>query len=391
MQVDRAILIVLDSVGAGAAPDAATYGDEGANTLANTARAVGGLAVPTLQALGLGNITAIAGVPPATRARGAFGKMTEMSAGKDTTTGHWEIAGLKVDRAFPLFPDGFPSAILDPFRARTGRGVLGNKPASGTAILDELGAKHMATGDLIVYTSGDSVFQVAAHEEVVPLDELYRACQIARAILDEHAVGRVIARPFVGPGPGAFTRTYHRRDFSLPPPAPTVLDRLLERDVPVVGVGKIHDIYAGRGISEEIHSEGNTDGMAKTAAALDRVDRGLIMTNLVDFDSLYGHRRNPAGYAGCLQEFDGQLAELWARLRPERDLALITADHGTDPTMPGTDHTREYVPLLCFGPRKAAGVDLGVRTTFADLGATLAELFGVAAPDRGQSFLSAIA
>jgi phosphopentomutase len=391
MALERVILLVLDSVGAGEAPDAADYGDAGANTLGNTARHVGGLRLPTLQELGLGHITGIDGVPPTLRPRGAFGKLAETSAGKDTTTGHWEIAGLCVERPFALYPHGFPPEILDPFCAATGRGVLGNRHASGTTILDELGEEHVRTGKLIVYTSGDSVFQIAAHEQVVPVEELYRICEVARSIVNPYRVGRVIARPFVGDGRGRFTRTYNRKDFSLAPPEETVLDAVAAADLPVVGVGKIHDIYAGHGITENLHSEGNADGMAQTIAALDRVDRGLIMTNLVDFDMLYGHRRDPAGYARCLQEFDAQLAALAARLRPDRDLVLITADHGTDPTMPGSDHTREYVPLIAFGPARAAGVDLGTRGTFADVGATVAELFGVDAPEQGESFLAAVA
>lgn len=392
--IDRVILLVMDSAGVGALPDADRYGDQGAHTLGHIAdfavAHTGGFDLPHLQRLGLGNITPLAGMPPAAPAAGAFGKCAEISAGKDTSTGHWEIAGLEIDKAFPVFPDGFPEEILAPFRARTGRQVLGNKPASGTVILDELGEEHMRTGALIVYTSADSVFQIAAHEDVVPLEELYRYCEIARDILDPYHVGRVIARPFVGPGKGQFQRTYNRRDYSVPPPAPTVLDHLAGAGFPVVGVGKIHDIYVGHGITESVKSKGNDDGMDKTIGLLDRVDRGLIFNNLVDFDAKYGHRRDPGGYYACLQAFDVQLGALCARLRPGRDLLMLTADHGNDPTMGGTDHTREYVPILAHGPASAAGVDLGTRASFADIGATIAAVFGVSAPPRGTSFLPAL-
>lgn len=387
---ERIIVLVMDSCGVGALPDAGRYNDDGANTLGHVASAVGGLDLPALASLGLGNIVALEGMPPASSPRGAFGKCAELSAGKDTSTGHWEIAGLEIEEPFPLFPDGFPEKIMRPFRERTGREVLGNKPASGTEIIDELGAEHMRTGALIVYTSGDSVFQIAAHEDVVPVAELYRYCEIARDILDAYNVGRVIARPFVGPGPGQFTRTYNRRDYSVPPPEPTVLDRAAEAGLPVIGVGKISDIYVGHGITESIKSKGNADGMEKTMAACARVERGILFNNLVDFDALYGHRRNPAGYYQCLREFDAALARLIAALRPDRDLVMITADHGNDPTMPGSDHTREYVPILAWGPRSAAGVDLGVRETFADIGATMADVFDLPPPPRGTSFLPAL-
>jgi phosphopentomutase len=390
MSIDRVLLIVMDSVGAGATPDADRYGDAGADTLGHTAEAVGGADLPTLAALGLGNLAAMRGVKPATAARGAHGRLAELSAGKDTATGHWELAGLRIDDPFPTYPDGFPEEILAPFRDRTGRGVIGNIPASGTEIIQQLGGQHVATGDLIVYTSADSVFQIAAHEDVVPIAELYEICRIARSILDPYNVGRVIARPFVGPRPGEFQRTYNRRDFAMPPPSPTVLDRMHEAGWPVVGIGKIGDIYCGRGLSEDIHTAGNLDGMKHTREVLGRIDRGLVFLNLVDFDTLYGHRRDPAGYYGCLREFDGELAGLDSMIDPGRDLVLITADHGNDPTFPGTDHTREYVPLLAYGPKSAAGVDLGDRGSFADVGATVAEIFGVEAPANGESFLAAI-
>ncbi len=390
MSIERVILLVMDSVGAGEMPDADRYGDAGSNTLGHVAEAAGGADLPTMAALGLGNILPLRGVKPAGKARGAFGKCTEMSAGKDTSTGHWELAGLRIDRPFPTFPQGFPEEILGPFRQRTGRGVLGNTAASGTEIIQKLGSQHVATGDLIVYTSADSVFQIAAHEDVVPVAELHHICRIAREILDPYQIGRVIARPFVGARPGEYVRTYNRKDFAMPPPEPTVLDRLHEAGWPTVGIGKIPDIYCGRGIGEDIHTEGNLDGMQRTREVLERVERGLVFVNLVDFDMLYGHRRDPAGYYACLREFDAQLAALSAGIDPGRDLVMITADHGNDPTFPGTDHTREYVPILAFGPTSAAGVDLGVRGSFADVGATVAEAFGVTRPPHGQSFLSAI-
>jgi len=387
--VQRVILVVMDSVGCGASPDAADYGDAGADTLGNLARRLGGLELPNLGRLGLGNTTAIPGVAPASPA-GAAGRLREASKGKDTTTGHWELAGLHVEQAFRTFPQGFPEEILRPFRERTGRGVLGNKAASGTVILDELGEAHRRSGDLIVYTSADSVFQIAAHEEVVPLPDLYAACKIARELLDAWNVGRVIARPFVGDGPGRFKRTYHRRDFAMLPPTATVLDALVGVGLPVVGIGKIRDIYAGQGVTEDVHSEGNADGLEKMLEVMARTPRGLVFNNLVDFDMLYGHRRDAPGYYRCLRELDAFLPRLEAALRPG-DLAFLTADHGNDPTAPGTDHTREYVPLLAFGPACRPGHDLGTRSTFADVGATLAEAFAVTPPPHGKSFLQEIA
>jgi phosphopentomutase len=313
--------------------------------------------------------------------------MQEASAGKDTITGHWEMAGLVTDRPMATFPAGFPPVITDALRAASGRGLLGNKPASGTAIIDELGAAHMATGDLILYTSADSVLQIAAHEQVVPLAELYAVCEKARAIADRHDIGRVIARPFVGQ-PGAFRRTYNRRDYSLLPPAPTLLDALTGAGIPVVGVGKIGDIFAGRGLSESLHSEGNADGMRLTLDALGRLPRGLLFVNLVDFDMLYGHRNDAAGFARALAELDAWLPALRAALGPD-DAAFVTADHGNDPTTPGTDHTRERVPLLAFGPA-VQPAPLGVRASFCDLGQTIAAGLGIAPLARGTSFLSEI-
>ena len=383
----RAIIIVADGVGCGGAPDAADYGDAGADTLGNLARAVGGLTLPNLQALGLGNLTAIAGVREAAAPRAAWGVMREASAGKDTITGHWEMAGLVTTQAMATFPKGFPREITAPLATAAGRGLLGNKPASGTAIIDELGAQHVATGDLILYTSADSVLQIAAHEDVVPLPELYRICTAAREIADRHQIGRVIARPFVG-AVGAFRRTYNRRDFSLVPPAPTLLDHIRDAGQAVVGVGKISDIFAGRGLTFSLHSEGNSDGMHLTLEALATLDRGLLFVNLVDFDMVYGHRNDATGFARALADLDRWLPELEAALRPD-DVAFITADHGNDPTTPGTDHTREQVPLLAFGPgiRPAR---LGTRASLCDLGQTIAEGLGIAPLPHGESFLAAL-
>jgi phosphopentomutase len=386
-KVDRVVLIVLDSCGCGAAPDAAAYGDAGSDTLGNMAVRVGGMTLPHLMELGVGHLTTILGVPPFARTRGAFGKMREASAGKDTTTGHWEMTGLHVTTPFPTFPGGFPRELIEQFQRETGRGVLGNKPASGTAILDELGPEHMKTGKVIVYTSADSVFQIAAHEEIVPVEELYRISEVARRLCDALPVARVIARPFVGE-PGHFKRTYNRRDFSMPPPGPTVLDAIRDAGLPVVGIGKIWDIFAGQGITKNVHTEGNADGCAHTLTELDQLERGLVFTNLVDFDMLYGHRRDPAGYYAALQEFDTFLPALEQRLGP-RDLAFITADHGNDPTFAGTDHTREFVPILAYGGR-SAGHDLGVRMGFYDLAQTLADAFGLPPRSRGVSFLPAL-
>lgn len=383
--LNRVILIVLDSVGVGALPDADRYGDADSNTLANTARAVGGLRLPHMGRMGLGRLADILGVPPDPAPIGAFGRMAEASAGKDTTIGHWELMGIHSPKPLPTYPSGFPPDLIRRFEQAIGRGTLGNYPASGTEIIKELGEEHMRTGKPIVYTSADSVFQIAAHEEVIPIEELYRMCRIARGLLTgEHNVGRVIARPFVGK-PGSFTRTERRRDFSAPPPAPTVLDRLNEAGIPVIAVGKIEDIFAGQGITEAVHTKDNADGLDQTLAYMDRVERGLIFTNLVDFDMVYGHRNNAEGYARALEEVDARLPEFLAQLRAG-DVLILTADHGCDPTTPSTDHSREYVPILVVGPGIRAGVDLGTRPTFADLGATVADLFGVPGTGFGTSF-----
>jgi phosphopentomutase len=383
--LERAVIIVLDGVGVGSAPDAAAYGDEGASSVEHCAAAVGGLALPVMGSMGLGNITPVLGTPPAERPIGGYGRMAEAAAGKDSTTGHWEMAGVVLDRPLPTYPNGFPADLVARFEATIGRGTLGNKAASGTAIIEELGAEHMRTGKPILYTSADSVFQLAAHEAVIPLDELYRMCEIARGLLTgEHNVGRVIARPFEGE-PGHFTRTTHRRDFSLPPPGPTLLDRLHAAGYDTIGIGKIEDLFAERGLSASNHTGTNAAGMAATLESLKQPFRGLLFVNLVECDQLWGHRRDPRGYAGALATADAWLSDALAALGP-RDALFITGDHGTDPTYRGTDHTRECVPLLCAGPLVRAGVDLGTRPTFADLGATLAEVFAVTPLEHGTSF-----
>ena len=392
IRVERAVLLVLDGVGVGELPDAHRFGDRGCHTLRHVAEAVGGLHLPHLARLGLGNIEPLPGVPAARRPRACFGKMAERSAGKDSTTGHWELAGVVLERPFPTYPSGFPPEIIEPFQRAIGRRVLGNRPASGTAILEELGPLHLQTGWPIVYTSADSVFQVAAHEEVIPVDELYRICMVARRLLQgQHAVGRVIARPFLG-RPGSFWRTDGRRDFSLPPPRPTLLDVLRQHGRQVWAVGKVADIFAGRGIGSAIHTRNNDEGLQAVVDLLQstRGQNGLIFANLVDFDTRWGHRNDPQGFAAGLEALDRRLAELLAALGPG-DALVITADHGNDPTTPGTDHTREFVPLLVTGPGLTEGVPLGVRSSFADVAATLAELLGVDARlDAGRSFAPAL-
>jgi phosphopentomutase len=380
----RAAIIVLDGLGIGPAHDADAYHDAGSNTLGNVARAVGGLSLPELSALGLGRCGSISGLAPGPSPRAAHGVCEPASPGKDSTTGHWEMCGLVLDAPFPTYPRGFPSAVVDEFARRTGRGVLGNKPASGTAVLDEYGAEHRRTGSWILYTSADSVFQVAAHEATVPLNELYAACAIARQLLQgEHGVSRVIARPFVGEA-GAWKRTGHRRDFSLPPPGPTLLDRLAERQIPRVGVGKVDDLFAGRGISS-IHTDTNADAYALIEGALIAMQRGLLLANVIEFDQSWGHRNDVQGFHAGLIELDRAVPRLLRRVR-EEDLVIFTADHGNDPTTPSTDHSREIVPLLVFGPR-VRPAQLGRRGTFADVGQTVAEFLGVPALAAGTSFL----
>ena len=382
----RAFLIVLDGVGIGALPDAGDYGDTGSHTLRHVAEATGGLKLPTLERLGLGRIDVLPGVRALADPRGAYGRMAERSKGKDSTTGHWEMAGIVSERAFPTYPHGFPIELLQRFSRAVGREWLGNVAASGTDIIARLGEEHQRTGKLIVYTSADSVFQIAAHEETVPLPEHYEACRAARSLLTgEHAVGRVIARPFIG-APGAYQRTGHRKDFSLEPPAGTLLDRLIERRLPVLTVGKVNELFAGRGVSEAFHTSTNAEGEALLCDMVRGSGEGLVFANLVDFDQQYGHRNDPAGFARALEQFDSRAAELTAQLRND-ELCIITADHGNDPTTPSTDHSREYVPLLVAGPRVRAGVDLGTRETFADVAATLCEMFGLGRPAAGTSFL----
>ncbi|MGA2275615.1 MAG: phosphopentomutase [Bryobacteraceae bacterium] len=382
---ERIVWIVLDSVGVGAMPDAPEFHDPpGADTLGNIAR-LRGLRLPNLARLGLGNLKPLTGVPPAAAPTGAYGRCTLASPGKDTTTGHWEMVGIHLAKPFPLYPHGFPVRVLDEFERHIGRHWLGNVAASGTEIIRELGAEHMRTGSPIVYTSADSVFQVAAHEEVIPLWEQYKICETAREILrGPHEVGRVIARPFIG-GPGNFTRTANRHDYAVPPPKDMLLDRLEEHGVLVRSVGKIFDVFLGRGIRDGVKIKNNADGMAKTLAAMTEPGAGLIFVNLVDFDQQYGHRNDVEGYGAALEQFDAWLPEFESALRPG-DLAVFTADHGCDPTVPGTDHTREYVPLLAAGPRVRGGVNLGLRGSLSDIGQTVAANFGVSI-DHGASFL----
>ena len=381
----RVVWIVLDSVGIGEMPDAAAYGDAGSDTLGNIARQRE-LHLPNLVKLGLANIKPIDGLTAAAEPTASYGKCALASPGKDTTTGHWEMVGIHLDKPFPLFPNGFPPQILNEFERISGRGVLGNKAASGTEIIKDLGEQHMRTGSPIVYTSADSVFQIAAHEEVIPLWEQYKMCECARSILrGPFEVGRVIARPFTG-SPGAFTRTSNRRDFAVPPPKGMLLDQLDEAGLAVYSVGKIFDVFLGRGIGPHEKTKNNADGMAKTMEALEEVTHGLIFTNLVDFDQQYGHRNDVEGYAKALQEVDAWLPGLVEKLNPG-DLLILTADHGCDPTTPGTDHTREYVPVLAYAPRHPLGAGLGTRATLSDIGQTVVQNFGVHI-GHGESFLS---
>jgi phosphopentomutase len=383
----RAIVIVLDSVGIGELPDAALYEDQGSNTLGNIA-ANAPLHIPNLSALGLSRLVDLKGAPPPA-ATGAFGRMAERSAGKDSVTGHWELMGLVLDRAFPTFPNGFPPEVIAEFETRIGRPSIGNVVASGTAIIDELGPEHMETGHPIVYTSADSVFQIAAHEGIVPVAQLYKWCLAAYDItVTGLGLGRVIARPFIGL-PGSFQRTANRHDYAMPPTGDTLLDRLVAAGHHVASVGKVADLFAGRGISESHPTRSDADGVDKVQQLMVTQSRGLIFCNLVDFDTLYGHRNDPAGYAANLERFDARLPELQAMLRDD-DLLIITADHGNDPTTPSTDHSREHVPVLVYGRRVTAGRDLGTRATFADLGQTLAEIFGVGPLLHGASFLADI-
>lgn len=389
-QYKRIFLIVLDSVGIGQAADAEKYDDVGAHTLGNIAAHMGGLHLPHLEKLGLGNIEPIQGVNQVAKPLGYYTKMEEASVGKDTMTGHWELMGLRIDQPFQTFPNGFPDELIQALEEKSGRKIIGNKPASGTAIIEELGAEHVETGALIVYTSADSVLQIAAHEQVVPLEEQYKICEIARELTleDPYLVGRIIARPFVGEV-GSFTRTANRHDYALKPFGRTVLDSLKEDGLDVVALGKISDIFDGEGITKSVRTVSNDDGMDKLSDAMDESFTGLCFLNLVDFDALYGHRRDPAGYKAALERFDEQLPNIMEKLA-EDDLLLITADHGNDPTHHGTDHTREYVPLIAYSTDMTSGGELPLRKTFADVGATIANNFKVELPKHGESFLKEI-
>jgi phosphopentomutase len=383
----RVFLIVMDSVGIGESPDAEKYNDKGADTFGHIAEHCNGLHMPNMAKLGLSNIREIKGIGKAEKPLAYYTKMQEASAGKDTMTGHWEIMGLNIDTPFNVFPDGFPEELISQLEEKTGRKIIGNKPASGTEILDELGKQHMETGDLIVYTSADSVLQIAAHEEIVPIDELYKICEIARELTldDPYMIGRVIARPFLGE-PGNFTRTSNRHDYALKPFGRTVMNELKDNDIDVIAIGKISDIYDGQGVTKSFRTKSNMDGMDKLVDTLNMNFTGLSFLNLVDFDALYGHRRDPQGYGQALEEYDARLEEVFDLLK-EDDLLIITADHGNDPVHHGTDHTREYVPLLVYNKGMQEGKELSIRQTFADIGATVAENFGVAMPKHGKSFL----
>ncbi|SIQ81108.1 phosphopentomutase [Halanaerobium kushneri] len=383
--IKRVILMVMDSVGIGELPDAGDYGDQGAATLQNIAAEMNGLKLPNLEKIGLGKIETINGIKSELKAEGAYGKAAEKSRGKDTTTGHWEIAGLISKTAFPTYPDGFPKEVMNKFEQEIGRGTLANKPASGTAIIEELGEEHLKTGKPIIYTSADSVFQIAAHEDIIPVAKLYDYCKKAREILQgEHAVARVIARPFVGE-PGNFERTERRKDFSLTPPEPTILNLLEDQGLEVNAVGKITYIFNHSGITSSVTTSDNMDGVDKTIEYLDQTEKGLIFSNLVDFDQNYGHRRNVEGYAAALKAFDQRIPEITAAMRDD-DLLIITADHGCDPTHQGTDHTREYIPLLVYGKGVKHDLNLGIRDSFSDIAATIADIFEIDNFKTGESF-----
>lgn len=388
MNIGRITLLTLDSVGIGELPDAKDYKDEGSNTLSNIIKTVGRLNLPNLEAMGLGLIQGVKGLEKVKNPTASYGRMAEASKGKDTAIGHWEIAGLIIDKPLPTFPDGFPKEIMDRFKKETGLAYLGNKAASGTEIIKELGEEHIRTGKPIIYTSADSVFQIAAHEDVIPPDRLYELCRAARNIADAYNIGRVIARPFTGDR-GSFKRTERRKDFSMAPPGETILDKLTAKDISVVGIGKIGDIYGHRGLTEEIHTSNNMNGVDKTIETMERIDKGLIFTNLVDFDMLYGHRNDATGYANALEEVDKRIPEILTLLN-DQDMLIITADHGCDPTTSSTDHSREYVPLLVYGKKLRTGIDLGTRKTFADVGQTIAHIFNVKKIRNGDSFLDSI-
>lgn len=381
----RVIFILLDGVGCGELPDASEYGDKGSNTLSNLANAMGGIKLPHLESLGLGNIIPIKGVFPTKVPLASYGKAGELSAGKDSITGHWELMGLIIDKPFPTYPKGFPDEIIKKFQTAIGKSTLGSWPASGTQIIEELGEEHIKTGYPIIYTSADSVFQLAAHKDVIPLEGLYKMCEIARDLFPD--IGRIIARPFIGK-PGAFRRTPERKDYSVPPPDITLLDLLKAKDLPVVTVGKIDYLFANRGITQAVHTKNNQDVMNKTLEVMKQIKTGLIFANLVDFDMLWGHRNDKEGFAQGLKEFDEWLPTLTKNLKAD-DILFITADHGNDPTTPSTDHSREYIPILIYGKKIKGGINLGTRKTFADIGATIGEYFNVA-PKYGNSFLAQI-
>jgi phosphopentomutase len=386
----RVVVFVLDGVGAGAAPDADVYGDIGSNSLTNTAEAVGGLKLPNLETLGIGRITPLLGVEPVDPAMGAFGRLTPKSAGKDSVTGHWELMGIYLEQPFPVFPNGFPPAVIDKFKELTGLEVLANKPASGTVVIQEYGEEHMRTGKPIVYTSADSVFQIAAHEEIIPLEKLYELCKIARNMLvGEYGVGRVIARPFIGSKAGDFERTSHRRDYPRYPDSDTMMDKLISSGFEVYATGKIDDLFGHRGISVTNHTTNNYDSILATIDFLKKDFQGLLFANLIEFDQIYGHRNDPRGYADKLEEFDQFIPQIKENLKHD-DLVIVVSDHGVDPTTESTDHSREFSPLLIFGEKVKENVDLRIRKTYADVGATIAEIFNLDPPQIGESFLQEI-
>jgi phosphopentomutase len=383
--INRVVLIVLDSVGIGELPDAAEYGDRGSNTVGNIVKVCGKLDIPNLSKLGMGKIEGIDYISIPENIEGCYGRMAEVSKGKDTITGHWEISGLQLEYPFPTYPQGFSEEILEKFQKLTGRGVLANCAASGTEIIKEYGEEHMNTGKLIVYTSADSVFQIAAHEEIVPIEELYKICQIARDMLQgRDMVGRVIARPFIGQ-PGNFSRTSNRRDFAAEPTTDTILDKLQQKGLDVIAIGKIEDIFSQKGITEAEHTKNNMDGVDVTLKYMDKKNQGIIFTNLVDFDMVFGHRNNPEGYKQAIEEFDRRLPEIISKMR-EDDLLIITADHGCDPTTASTDHSREYVPILLYGQRIKRDINLGTRKTFSDIASTIADIFEIDNSFSGESF-----
>lgn len=388
--IDRVFVIVLDGVGVGEAPDAEDYGDVGSNSLGNTARVLNGICLPNMQEIGLGNLTTIKGVSPTKLTLGAYGKCKESSKGKGSVVGHWELMGIQTETPFPTYPNGFPDEILTKFSELTGRGYLANRPASGTEIIQELGEKHLETGDLIVYTSADSVFQIAANESIVPIEELYSYCEIARKLFTgKHAIGRVIARPFVGDSKDNFTRTEHRKDYPITSPQKTSLDLLLDAGYEVYSTGKIDDLFGHRGITKSAHTVNNKVAINSAIDFLDADFKGLLFANLIEFDMTYGHRNDPSGYAQKLEEFDAFIPTIRGKMK-DSDICMIVADHGVDPTTESTDHSREFIPLLVFGEKVKNNINLGIRETYADVAATIAEIFDLPKPVKGTSFLSDI-